>query len=121
MRRCTGKKALLQQSLLSENSMLVKKFFQGLNEEITDIMKKRSKFTIIFICKFGCHRSVAMAELTSYVLNKLNFDVGTIRHLNEPAWEARRLCKGSCEECHPDRGMLRIVRQRCSDFYNGAL
>ena len=121
MRRCTGKNALLQRSLLSENSMLVKKFFQGLNEEITDIIKKRSKFTIIFICKSGCHRSVAMAELTSYVLNKLNFDVGTIRHLNEPAWEARRLCKGSCEECHPDRGTLRIVRQKCLDLYNGAL
>ena len=121
VRRCTGKNALLQQSLLSENSMLVKKFFQGLNEEITDIMKKRSIFTIIFICKSGCHRSVAMAELTSYVLNKLNFDVGTIRHLNEPAWEARRLCKGSCSECHPGRGRNRIVREMCLGFYNGAL
>ena len=120
MRRCTGKNALLQRSLLSENSMLVKKFFQGLNEEITDIIKKRSKFTIIFICKSGCHRSVAMAELTSYVLNKLNFDVGTIRHLDEPAWETRRLCKvaksvAPTEECFvlSDRSVWISTTGRC--------
>ena len=119
VRMCTGKNALLQQSLLSENRTLVKKFFQGMNEDITRIMKKQSKVTIIFICKSGCHRSVAMAELTSYVLTKLDFDVGTIRHLNEAAWEARSLCRGSCSECHPGRGRNRIVQEMCLGFYNG--
>ncbi len=77
-----------------------------LREAVADATQRHEDTTLMFWCRSGKHRSVAVATLAALMLRDAGFVVET-SNLSEFWWyqqrcarDARRAGHGSCPECH---------------------
>ena len=66
----------------------------------------RPTVTVAFFCKWGKHRSVAMAHCFFHAWRTLGGEAH-VEHISKPRWSRWGCGWDDCAECHPNRNHVR--------------
>ena len=64
----------------------VRKIWQKVDEKLAWVSKKETEVFVVFVCKWGKHRSVGMAEIARHIFRRNGFDTTMAEHLSKKYW-----------------------------------
>ena len=99
-------------------SSLCADILRRVKNSLSDLESLPSELNILFVCRSGKHRSLAMAKLTFFALLAQGFNVGSPIHLAASSWQ--KLCC-TCYHCgERSAGLKNALRQNACAIYQNS-